>query len=221
MNAPVTNLQDISVVDFLSNTNAKTMLLTGISWVEYERFLQTFWEKTNLSLTYNNGKLEIMPKSERHEKLSRSVYNFFLAYCEHFEIELEGRGSTTFRQKFLEKGVEPDECFYIQSVKEVIGKKFAHKDYPMPDVAIEIDLSTDSLDKFPIYAALQIAEVWVFDGKKVCFYQLDGEKYNQISNSIALTSLSSETLAEFLNLSETKGQTFALKSFRQRLNEIK
>ncbi len=77
-------------------------------------------------------------------------------------------------------------------------------------------LSDQTSDEYPMPDI-----VWVFDGKKVSFFQLNSDKYHQISNSNALTLLSSEKLSEFLILSETKGQTFALKSFRQALNELK
>jgi Uma2 family endonuclease len=214
-------LNKFTAVDFLTNGSGRTILLNDISWQEYEMFLEDFAEKSGWRLAYDTGKLEIMPPTQAHETFSFSFSLFVLAYCEHFNLDMQGAGSTTFRRAFLNKGVEPDECFYIQNAEKVIGKKFKSNEYPMPDVAVEVDVSTDSLDKLPIYAALQIPEIWVFDGKKVFFYQLDGEKYNQISNSVALTSLSSETLTEFLNLSETKGQTVALKSFRQYLNELK
>ena len=221
MSAVISEFQNISIVDFLNNGNGRTILLTGISWAEYERFLQTFWEKTNLSLAYNEGRLEIMPKSAKHEEFSRSIYNFFLAYCETFDFELESRGSTTFRRKFLEKGVEPDECFYIANAQKIIESDFSSDKFPVPDVAVEIDLTTDSLDKFPIYSALKVPEVWIYDGKKVSFNKLEGKKYHQTSHSVALPLLSTEKLTEFLKLSQEKGQTFALKAFREHLNELK
>ena len=214
MNAVVSELQDVSIIDFLNNGSGRTVLLTGISWAEYEKFLNAFWEKTNLSLAYDNGRLEIMPKSQKHEDYSRSVYNLLLAYCEYFDIKLESRGSATFKQEFAKKGVEPDECFYIQTADKIIGRKISAKDFPAPDVAVEIDLTTESLDKFPIYAALKVPEVWIYDGKTVSFYELEAENYRRISHSRALPKLEAEKLAEFLEISRTSGQTFALKSFR-------
>ncbi len=218
MNAVVSELQDVSIVDFLNNGNGRTVLLTGISWSEYEKYLKSFWEKTNLSLAYDNGRLEIMPKSQKHEDYSRSTYNFVLSYCEYFDIELESRGSATFKQEFAKKGVEPDECFYIQSASEIIGGKISAKDFPAPDVAVEIDLTTESLDKFPIYAALGVPEVWIYDGAAVSFYELEAENYRRISHSRALPKLSAEKLSEFLGMSRANGQTAALKSFRAWLN---
>ena len=39
-------------------------------------------------------------------------------------------------------------------------------DYPNPDLAIEVDLSPSKIDRPGIYAALRVAEVWRFDGKR-------------------------------------------------------
>lgn len=214
-------LDNFTAIDFLAG-DGKTVLLNNISWDEYENFLQDFEERAGWRLAYNGGKLEIMPPTPEHEEYSFSFHNFVLAYCEEFDINLEGRRSATFRRRFLEKGVEPDECYYIQSAKKIAGKQLPTKDFPVPDIAVEIDVTTESLDKFPIYAALEVPEVWIYDGKIVSFYELESESYRQITHSRALPLLSAEKLAEFLEISRTKGQTFALKSFRAWLrSEVK
>ncbi len=75
-------------------------------------------------------------------------------------------------------------------------------------------MTTEPLDKFPIYAALEVPEVWIYDGEKVSFYELEAEDYRRISHSRALPKFSAEKLGEFLELSRVKGQTAALKGFR-------
>ena len=220
MNAAIAEnfvLDNFTAVDFLAN--GRTILLNDISWNEYEMFLKDFEERAGWRLAYNRGKLEIMPPTFEHDYYSFSFHDFIRAFCDEFDITLEGAGSTTFRRQFLEKGVEPDECFYIQSAEKIIGKKYSPKEYPMPDIAVEIDVTTESLDKFPIYAALEIAEVWIYDGETVSFYQLVGKNYRQISHSRALPLLVAKKLTEFLETSKTKGQTAALKSFRKWLGE--
>jgi Uma2 family endonuclease len=220
MSTVVSELNEISIVDFLNRGNGRTILLTGVSWPEYEQFLRDFWENTNLSFAYNDGKLEILTKSLTHENYSRSIYNLVLVYCEHFDIDIEGRGSATFKRSEFEKGVEPDECFYLKNVEKVIGlNQIDLEEYPLPDIAVEIDITTDSLDKFPIYAALEVPELWVFDGTTMKFYELSGKSYNQIEKSCALPLLSANLLTEFLVLNHEKGQTAALKEFRRWLNE--
>ena len=219
-------LDNFTAVSFLANGNgfySKPILLMDVSWAEYECFLQEFAEKSGWRLAYDEGKLEIMPPLQEHETPSRGVHDFVRAYCEHFDLTMESAGSTTYKRKLLKKGVEPDECFYIQSAQKVIGKakQMKPENYPMPDIAVEIDVTHGSLDKFKIYAALGVPELWLYDGKEIGFYQLAGDKYNQSETSGALPLLAAADLTKFVNLSETTGQTAALKEFRNWLAAAK
>jgi len=213
-------LDKFRAVEFLVGESNRRIVINGVSWKEYEIFLKDFEDHAGWRLAYHGGKLEIMPPTPEHEEYGFSFHDFVRAYCDKFEIELEGRKSVTLRREFLEKGVEPDECYYIQSAQKIAGKKIPAKDFPVPDVAVEVDVTTESLDKFPIYAALGVPELWIYDGKNLTFYELEDENYHQIPNSRAMPRLSSEKLAEFLKISREKGQTFALKSFRSWLNEL-
>lgn len=226
MNATITEnfvLDKFTAADFLAGENGGAILLNNVSWEEYEMFLEDFAERAGWRLAYDGGKLEIMPPLMEHETPAVSIDMFVWAYGEFFDLTVEGAGSTTFRRELKKKGVEPDACFYIQSADKVIGKVglLDPKNYPMPDVAVEVDITHGSLDKFPIYAALGVPELWLYDGENLSFYELRDEKYHQISNSRALPGLSAEKLAEFLKLSKNEGQTPALKSFRQWLREQK
>lgn len=214
-------LNKFTAVDFLAGESGRTILLNDVSWKEYEMFLEDFEERAGWRLAYDGGKLEIMPPLMMHETPSRWIDLFVWAYCDHFDLTLELAGSTTFRRELKKKGIEPDACFYIQSADKIIGKieSLDPQNYPVPDVAFEVDITHGSLDKFPIYAALGVPELWLYDGKNLTFYELEGEKYHQILSSRAMPQLSSEKLAEFLKISREKGQTFALKSFRAWLDE--
>ena len=216
-------LDKFTAVDFLAGESGRAILLNDISWNEYETFLDDFAERAGWRLAYDGGKLEIMPPLMEHETPSRSIEIFVRAYCEHFDLILESAGSTTYRRKLKKKGVEPDACFYVQTANKIIGKKetLDPKNYPVPDIAVEIDITHGSLDKFPIYAALEVPEVWIYDGEKVSFYELEAENYHQISHSRALPLLAAEKLTEFLGMSRTQGQTLALKNFRGWLKEQK
>ena len=223
MSATVTEnfvLDKFTATDFLTGNSGRRILLNDVSWVEYERFLEDFEQRPGWRLAYDGGKLEIMPPTPEHEEYSFSFHDFIRAFCDEFDINLEGRRSATFRSELLDKGVEPDECYYIQSAEKVAGKKIPTDKFPVPDVAVEVDITTESLDKFPIYAALKVPELWVYDGKILSFYELKGENYHQITHSRGLPQISAEDLAKFLEMSRSKGQTVALKSFRKRLGEI-
>lgn len=208
-----------TAAELLAGQDGRRILLTDISWDDYENFLTDFESRPGWRLAFDKGKLEIMPPTPEHEAYSFSFHDFVRAYCDEMEIELEGRKSATFRSKALEKGVEPDECYYNQSAEKIAGKMLSNKDFPVPDIAVEIDITTESLDKFPIYAALKVPELWIYNGKILAFYELEGEKYHQIANSRALPEISADDLVKFLEISRSKGQTAALKNFRQWLGE--
>jgi len=168
MNATVTEnfvLDNFTAVDFLTG-EGRTILLNGISWDEYEMFLKDFEERAGWRLAYDGGKLEIMPPTYEHEYYSFSFHDFVRAYCDELDLELVGARSTTFRREFLKKGVEPDECYYIQNAKRAIEKNFSTKKYIVPDIAVEIDVTPESLDKFPIYAALKTFRSWLKEQNK-------------------------------------------------------
>src|SRR5688500_6748040 len=86
--------------------------------------------------------------------------------------------SVTLRREDLERGLEPDNCFYTTRWRAIIGKKrFDLTRDPPPDLAIEIDVTSSSLDRQGIYAALGVPEIWRFDGESLRVFQLgpDGD----------------------------------------------
>ena len=213
-------IDKFTAAELLVGQSGRRILLNDISWTDYENFLEDFEQRAGWRLTFDTGRLEIMPPTIEHKRYSVTFNDFVRLYCLFFDIELESLGSTTFRSRSLGKGVEPDECFYIQNAGKISGKERISKPYPVPDIAVEVDITTESLDKFPIYAALKVAELWIFNGKELSFYELKGEKYHQITHSRALPELPANDLVEFLEISRKKGQTAALKSFRVRLGKI-
>jgi Uma2 family endonuclease len=80
---------------------------------------------------------------------------------------------------------------------------------------VEIDITNESLSKFPIYGALSVPEIWLYDSKKVEFYELAGGKYREVSTTRSFPGLTPAMLATALEQSKTDGQTAALRAFRQ------
>lgn len=221
-----TTLDNFAAIEFLANGKGfydKVILLSGVSWRQYEQFLNDFEEKAGWHLAYDDGNLEIMPPLAEHETPSRTIDLIVYVYSTHFDLTIEALGSTTFRRKLKKKGVEPDACFYVQSADKIIGKsdELKPENYPVPDVAVEIDVTHGSLDKFSIYAALDVPELWIYDGKNVSFYQLAGNIYNKTETSLALPHLTAAVLTDFLTLSRAEGQTVALRRFREWLKKRK
>ena len=192
--------------------------LFHIDWDEYERLLSQMGDFPGHRLSYNRGRLIIVSPKREHEFFKLLVGKMSQVLAEELGLDVEATGATTLRRKNLGQGVEPDESFYVQNAAHVVGRLEFDLDVdPPPDVAIEIDMTNASLDKFPIYAALGVPEIWRYDGKTTHFYKLVGENYETIRNSIAFPILTAEDLTRCLGQSKVEGQTATLKAFRQML----
>ena len=175
------------------------LILQGISWEFYEQLLDEFKGSNALHFAYDKGVLEVEVPLGKHEIPIRILADLVSNLCVEKDIEVRNVGSTTFRKRAKAKGVEPDTCFYIQNESKVRGKiNINLENDPPPDLVIEVDIKSPSLNKMPIYAALGVGEVWLYEGEKVEFHKLYGEFYQQIPLSNAFTFLSSEKATEFL-----------------------
>ncbi len=175
------------------------LILQGVGWDFYERILSEFEDSNALHFAYDDGFLEIEVPLFESETANRILQHLVTAICIEKEIEVINAGSTTFHKRAKAKGVEPDTCFYIQNEPKVRGKIDINlENDPPPDLVIEVDIKSPSLNKMPIYAALGVGEVWLYKGEKVEFYKLYGEFYQQITMSVAFPFLSSDKTTEFL-----------------------
>jgi Uma2 family endonuclease len=191
------------------------ILLSGICWETYERLLADMGDSHAARFAYDQGVLEIMAPSFEHESVKEHIALLVNVLAEEFNIDLEGAGSTTFRRKHLAKGFEPDECFYIQHAELVRGKKRLDlAEDPPPDLVIEIDITSPSLNKFPIFSALGIPEGWRYDGTQVAIFTLAGNAYIERPDSVALPKVTGAILSELLATSQQLKRTEWLRQVR-------
>lgn len=182
----------------LPETN-QCVILEGISWETYERLLAEHTENSGTHFTYDRGRLEIMVLSAEHETLKHALELLIEIFAEELNIDARGFGSTTFRRADLDRGFEPDACFYIQQELRVRGKREIRLSVdPPPDLIIEIDVSRPSLNKLSLFATLGIPEVWRYDSARVIILKLTGEKYEEVAESTALAGVTSEALSQFV-----------------------
>ncbi|MEW6208873.1 MAG: Uma2 family endonuclease [Acidobacteriota bacterium] len=200
----------------------RLVTLYGISWETYNRIIAEHGERGGTRFTFDNGRLEIMVLSPRHEEPNRTLALLVEVLAEEFDIDLRRLGSTTFRREDLQKGFEPDSCFYIQNAESVIGKdEIDLTSDPAPDLIIEIDITSESLDRFPLFASVGVMEVWRFDKTSVAFFRLEDDEYRETSNSLAFPPLTSEIATRFLAESLTVKSTAWLRSLREWAREQK
>ncbi len=193
-----------------------SVVLENVSWQTYENLLADLVDSSAPRLTYNRGVLTIMSPSAEHERLNRTLALLVEVVAEELSIETENLGSTTFRREDLERGFEPDSCFYVRNVDRVRGK--SHLDLrvdPPPDIAIEIDITSPSINKLQIYAQIGVPEVWRYDGTTLRITELEGEGYVTSRASAAFPLLTAETLSDFLAKSRHSTRLELIKAFRE------
>ena len=192
------------------------VILPGVSWTTYERLLADFEDSHTAHFTYDGGVLEIMVLSARHENLNRTLALLVEIIAEEMGIDVRRFGSMTFKREDLYKGFEPDSCYYINHEAHVRGKDDIDLAIdPPPDLVIEIDITSPSLDKFPIYAQVGVSEVWRYDGNTLNLFVLEKGQYQSAPASTAFPLLTSGVANRFLATSVTYRSTDWLRQVRQ------
>jgi Uma2 family endonuclease len=197
------------------------IVLHDVSWETYQR-LRHDLENGATRLTYDCGVLEIMAPLSLHERWKGRIGRLIEAISEECDIEVDSFGSTTFEREDIEKGLEPDDCYYIQHLPDVKDKTDIDLAVdPPPDLAIEIDHTSTSVPRQPIYAALGVPELWRFDGEHLSVFKLKGGKYVLAKRSKSFPFLKMEEFEQFLlRMFGGEAQLAVLKEFRKWLRTL-
>jgi Uma2 family endonuclease len=191
------------------------VLLSGISWATFESLLAET-RNHGTRFTYDRGYLEMMSPSREHERVKTLMGRMIESLTEELGIPISSAASTTLKDQLKERGVEADESYYIANEAKVRGRdNLDLRVDPPPDLAIEVDISSSSLDQLSIYAALGVPEVWLYDTQALRVYQLQPDgSYSQQSRSPSLPFLPLEEIERFLARRNETDETTWVRSFR-------
>jgi Uma2 family endonuclease len=175
------------------------VLLRHVSWETYERLLAENVDAAGTRFFYDEGNLEIMVVSTGHEKRNSALATLAQITAEETGRDFSAAGSTTFKREDLEKGFEPDSSFYFRHAAEVRDKDLIDLAVdPPPELIIEVDITSSSLNHFPLYAAVGVSEIWRYDGQRVRFHKLAGNAYSPIDESIVLPPMTAAQATIFV-----------------------
>jgi Uma2 family endonuclease len=177
------------------------MILCGISWHTYQQLAADLGEQP-VRLAYDQGTLELMTPSFEHERLNRLLADIIQAIAFGKEIPIEHAGSTDFHREDVERGFQPDSCFYLgDNVRVIEGKKRLDVSIdPPPDLVVEVDVTNRSLNKLPLYATIGVPEVWRFESEHVILYRRSGETYQEVYTSVVLEGVTADDVLRFVQL---------------------
>lgn len=200
-----------------AQTAADHILLDGVSWETYESLLKDFERSSSIRMTYDRGSLEIMSPAKRHERRKKRIAEMVELMTLELNIPAEPGGSTTLRNSLKARGLEPDECYWIAHEAQVREREEIDlRVDPPPDLAVEIENTTNILDRLPIYAALGFPEIWRDNGERltVGLLQPDGS-YAWGQTSRAFPFLDMAAFAGFLERVPGEGRTAWMRRFRE------
>jgi Uma2 family endonuclease len=192
------------------------VVLHGVCWDEYTQMLRAFARRRGVRLTYDRGVLEIMTPLYRHDNSSRILGRLIVALTEELNLPVASGGATTLRRRRRQRGLEPDECFWIANEPRVRGiQRLNLRTDPPPDLAVEVDVTRSSLNRLAIYAALGVPEVWRVDVPGLTFHvlQADGQ-YAESPVSRSFPAVAATDIAGFLALLGRQEENEILRQFR-------
>lgn len=191
-------------------------LLQNVSWETYEALLADL-ENSCVRLTYDNGALELMSPLPKHGREQKLLGRLIEAYTEERDIPIAGFAQTTWRDRAQAKGLEPDECYYIRNELLVRARDdIKIPDDPAPDLAIEVDVTHNTLDKKTVYAALKISELWNWEDERLTVFALQrNQEYLEVTVSPNLPDLPLTEVTRFMMMRHQMGDTQLIRLFRK------
>lgn len=175
-------------------------VLWQIGWDAYEKFLNAL-ENHRIRTTYDRGDLELMSPLPIHEAITYWFRHFMQALAEELDFSCWPVGGPTLRRHDLNRGLEPDDCYYLVNAAKVENWATLHMDRdPPPDLALEVEITTSCLDRMGVYAGLGIPEVWRFDGEAWRVHLLGADRaYQESPTSAALPYLPVAEIMPLMN----------------------
>lgn len=187
--------------------------LQPVSWQGFEEILAQLGERRSSRIAYANGVLEIVAPLPEHERSKVLMADLVKALLKAHKRPWEPLGSTTFRREGMAAGIEPDDCFYIQNYKAVIGKDRLDLSVdPPPDLALESDLTSKT--ELDAYEALRVPELWIYFGGKLKINVLREDRYVESETSPTFPKVAvKEIIPRFMQRAKEVGVSQALEEF--------
>ncbi|QDT15363.1 Uma2 family endonuclease [Alienimonas californiensis] len=204
-------------------------VLAGANWEMYRR-LRDEPANARFKLTYDgpSGRLEIeMPQGPLHESVARLIAYFVMAFRQSGGPRFRATGGVTLGREDLDRGLECDESFYISSLDDAPDLDANTLDLSSgalpPDLAIEVDVTSPGVEKLPIYAALGVPEVWVWnaaDGSLAAHRLSESGGYAVTADSVELPGFPLAVAAELIRTRGDRDDGELQAAFAERLRQV-
>jgi Uma2 family endonuclease len=204
----------------VAKNRADRVILYNISWQQFENLLKDLGEHRAAKLAYDRTTLEIITPLPEHEHYKEVISDSVKDIADVLDLEYESYGSTTWKRETRMAGVESDNCFYFQNEAAIRGRlDLDLKQDPPPDLALEIDITSKSLNRFPIYARLGVPELWCYDSGELKIYLLQNGEYIESEKSLVFPTLEIRYLPKLIEQNRANGRRAIRQAVREWVRE--
>jgi Uma2 family endonuclease len=169
----------------------KLVTLRGINWEQFKTIELQLENKREIKLSYLAGVMEIMsPIGKTHEYIKSTLGLLLEAYMRAKNIRFYKRGGFTLEELGYAYGT-PDESYCIGSDKEI------------PDIAIEIIVTSGTIDRRELYEPTQVPEVWFWKIDQLRVFRLhESGEYEEVPHSQFFPDLDLNLLVKYVGYSD-------------------
>lgn len=204
----------------VSAPEEQRFLLRGVDWETYRKISEALTGR-HVRLTYDRGNLQFMTISHLHGNCSRLIGRLISVLTEEVGLPIRACGDMTCDREDLDRGLEPDEGFYIEHEPAIREKSQIDLAVdPPPDLTVEVDLTRSPKNRLGIYAAIRVPEVWRFDGETLRIHQLGADgQYVVVEHSLHFPFVTGPDLVRFIQQRTQMDENTLVRSFRQWVRE--
>jgi Uma2 family endonuclease len=199
------------------------ILVHHVPWLTYVSFTETLLDNPGLRITFDRGSLELMATPNLHEWIKTRLGRFLEIIAEELGIAIQPGGNTTFRDEELDRGFEPDECYWIASearMRVPVAAWEPSRD-PPPDLILEVEVTRSALNRMDVFAAYQVPEVWRYDGTTITIHRLtDAGAYEIAESSPTFPAIPLGELGRFLQPDQLTDYLASLRKFREWVRKL-
>jgi Uma2 family endonuclease len=200
-----------------------SVVLEGVSWADYEAQLRIIGDR-HIRVNYDSGRMEIMSPLRRHGNRGSLLGIMVHELVVELGIPSKSADPVTLKRFDLEKGVEPDKLFHFGANALAVQnrREFNFTMDPPPDLVIEVDVTSDSIPRLPIFARLGIPEIWrIEDDEELQFLHLQPDgTYQPQDRSRAFPALLVAEAARFLEEGQDSNETEWTLAFRAYVRDV-
>lgn len=161
----------------------RTTLISDATWEEYQNL-----SIPNCLVSFRDGVIAVVSPGRNHEIISDLIRAIIWGYCRKHSLLF-----FTYNQTRLvcegKEGKEPDVAYSFEQDKN------------RPDLAVEVNLTSGSIDDLTKYQYLDIPEVWIWSQKSIKFFVKTQTGYQSVTVSNCLPNLECDQVTDIVNSS--------------------